>query len=506
MIRGVRRTGGKDTVMAATEPRVRVTAGGLRGRLESGVAVFKGIPFAEPPARFAAPGPVEGWDGTRDALSFGPPPPQSGLLGTDAVTESAGGWLTVNVWTPDPAASLPVMVWIQGGGYVFGTSGRPEYDGGRLARDGGVVVVTLNYRLGIEGFARIDGAPANRGLLDQVAALEWVRDNISAFGGDPDQVTVFGQSAGGGSVAALLAMPRAAGLFRRAIVQSMPIVFVTPELAADVARVLAAELGLSPAELDTVPPGELPAVGDALMAKIDGYADRWGVVAHRRVPLGPVVDGATLPTDPWRALAGGAARNVDLIAGHVQHEQRLFSLIEGTLGRITEDQAATALDLFAPGPDGVAGYRAAGGSPEELYDRVHSDWLFRMPSLHIAEAHTGRTHVYELTWPAPGMGGVLGACHGLDVPLVFGNLTSGQPAMLIGDDLTEAEAVSAQMRSAWTRFATDGEPGWPPYDRADRLTRVFDTEPAVVPYPEEVSRRIWQDHVFSALPLLQSGG
>src|SRR5690349_7063516 len=246
MIHAVRRTGGKDTVMAATEPRVRVTAGGLRGRLESGVAVFKGIPFAEPPARFAAPGPVEGWDGTRDALSFGPPPPQSGLLGTDAVTESAGGWLTVNVWTPHPAASLPVMVWIQGGGYVFGTSGRPEYDGGRLARDGGVVVVTLNYRLGIEGFARIDGAPANRGLHDQVAALEWVRDNISAFGGDPDQVTVFGQSAGGGSVAALLAMPRAAGLFRRAIVQSMPGKFYTLDLAEDLGRAIAATAGVPP--------------------------------------------------------------------------------------------------------------------------------------------------------------------------------------------------------------------------------------------------------------------
>ena len=497
---------------SGSRPVVRAASGRLRGSRESGVAVFRGIPFAEPPVgalRFDAPRPVPAWSGVREALAYGHPPPQGGHFGRDALTQDvAGDWLTVNIWSPepDPGAGLPVMVWIQGGGYVFGTSGRPEYDGGRLARDGGVVVVTLNYRLGIEGFARIDGAPANRGLLDQVAALEWVRDNISAFGGDPDQVTVFGQSAGGGSVAALLAMPRAAGLFRRAIVQSMPIVFVTPELAADVARVLAAELGLSPAELDTVPPGELPAVGDALMAKIDGYADRWGVVAHRRVPLGPVVDGATLPTDPWRALAGGAARNVDLITGHVRHEQRLFSLIEGTLGRITEDQAATALDLFAPGPDGAAGYRAAGGSPEELYDRVHSDWLFRMPSLHIAEAHTGRTHVYELTWPAPGMGGVLGACHGLDVPLVFGNLTSGQPAMLIGDDLTEAESVSAQMRGAWTRFATDGEPGWPPYDRAERLTRVFDTEPAVVPYPEEVSRRIWQDHVFSALPLLQSGG
>jgi para-nitrobenzyl esterase len=502
MIRGVRRIRGKDSVVAAAEPEVRVATGSLRGKLESGVAVFKGIPFAEPPARFAAPQPVGAWDGTRDAVSYGPPPPQSGLFGTDALAGSDEGWLTVNVWTPDPAANLPVMVWIQGGGYLFGTSGLPEYDGGRLAREGGVVVVTFNYRVGIEGFAQIDTAPANRGLLDQAAALEWVRDNIGVFGGDPDQVTVFGQSAGGGSVAALLAMPRATGLFRRAIVQSMPSTFFTPELAADITGVLAAELGLKPAELATVAPGELPAVGDALMAKIGRYADRWGLAAHRRVPIGPVVDGSTLPTDPWQALAGGAARDVDLIAGHVRDEQRLFDLIDGTLGRVTEEQAATALELFAPGPEGAARYRAAGGSPDELYDQVHSDWLFRMPSLQLAEAHTGRTFVYELTWPAPGMGGVLGACHGLDVPLVFGNLTSGQPAMLLSDDLSAAEVVSAQMRAAWTRFAADGDPGWPGYDRAERLTRVFDTEPAVVPYPEEVSRRVWQDHAFPVLPLI----
>jgi para-nitrobenzyl esterase len=488
--------------MTVAEPEARVAAGSLRGRLEPGMVVFKGIPFAEPPARFAAPEPVAAWDGTRDALSYGPPPPQSGFFGTDALAESDEGWLTVNVWTPDLTANLPVMVWIQGGGYLVGSSGLPEYDGGRLARDGGVVVVTFNYRVGIEGFAQIEGAPANRGLLDQVAALEWVRDNISAFGGDHDCVTVFGQSAGGGSVAALLAMPSAAGLFRRAIVQSMPIVFLTPELAADIAVAFAAELGLRPTELATVAPRTLAAAGDAVMAKIGQFADRWGLAAHRTVPLGPVVDGSALPTDPWEALAGGAARDVDLMVGHVRHEQRLFALIDGTLGQITEAQAATALNLFAPGQDGVAQYRVTGGGPEELYDQVHSDWLFRMPSLHLAEAHTGRTYVYELTWHAPGMGGVLGACHGLDVPLVFGNLTSGQPALLLGDDLTAAEIVSAQMRASWATFATDGDPGWPAYDRERRRTRIFDIEPAVVRYPEEVSRRIWQDHVFSALPLI----
>ncbi|GAB3878208.1 hypothetical protein GCM10029964_028550 [Kibdelosporangium lantanae] len=161
-------------------------------------------------------------------MEYGPPPPQSGLFGMDALADTADdNWLTVNVFTPDLGGNLPVMVWIQGGGYMFGTSGLPEYDGNRLALDG-VVLVTFNYRTGIEGFAQFAGAPANRGLLDQVAALEWVRDNIAAFGGDPGQVTVFGESAGGGSVACLLAMPRANGLFHRAIVQSMPGAFFTP--------------------------------------------------------------------------------------------------------------------------------------------------------------------------------------------------------------------------------------------------------------------------------------
>src|SRR5436190_637564 len=174
------------------QPEVRTKAGTLRGSGETGLAVFRGIPSPE----------------------------------------------------PDPGAGRPVMVWLQGGAYVIGMSSLPEFDGGRLARDGGVVVVTFNYRVGVEGFAQIEGAPANRGLLDQVAALEWVRDNIRAFGGDPDRVTVFGESAGAGSIAALLAMPRAAGLFRRAVAQSVPGPLFTPELAADIAETFAAELGL----------------------------------------------------------------------------------------------------------------------------------------------------------------------------------------------------------------------------------------------------------------------
>ena len=196
--------------------RARLATGEVEGAHVGATAVFKGIPFATISTRFGPPAPTPAWDGVRPAVAFGPPPPQSSGLGDGAATGDEADWLTANVWSPDLTGALPVLVWIHGG-------------------------VTVNYRVGFEGFGFLDGMPANRGLLDQVAALEWVRNNIAAFGGDPSQVTVFGQSAGGGSIAALLTMPRAAGLFHRAIVQSMPGAYLTPALATDVTRACAVE-------------------------------------------------------------------------------------------------------------------------------------------------------------------------------------------------------------------------------------------------------------------------
>jgi para-nitrobenzyl esterase len=508
----------QQSAVAGTAPvEVRTTAGTLQGSREGGVAVFRGIPYARPPVgalRLLAPHPVPAWAGVRPAHSFGPIPPQPGMPGGTGGTASGSGagddWLTLNIWSPDPGpgAALPVMVWIPGGGYVTGAGSFPESDGANLAT-GGVVLVTINYRLGIEGFAQIDGAPANRGLLDQVAALQWVRDNISAFGGDADRVTIFGESAGGGSAAALLAMPRAAGLFRRAIAQSVPGVFFSPALAGDIAAACATELGRQPtiADLSTIAPADLPAAGQAVADSISRWADGWGPIALRPIPFAPVVDGDVLPASPWDAPAGGAA-GVDLLTGHTRHEHRLFSLIDGVLGAVTPEQADTALDVLAPGRDGDRRYRDAfpDACAETLYEFVHGDWLFRMPTLHLARAHAAggrRTHLYELTWSAPGLGGILGACHGLDVPLVFGNLSSGGPAVLIGDPPTsEAARLSASMRQAWIAFAADGNPGWPTYDEEQRLTQVFDVPSSVTPYPEEASRLLWQDHHFGALPLL----
>jgi para-nitrobenzyl esterase len=400
-------------------------------------------------------------------------------------------------------------VWIHGGAYAIGTSGLPEYDGARLARDG-VVLVTFNYRVGVEGFAHIEGAPANRGLLDAVAALRWVRDNIERFGGDPANVTVFGESAGGGVIAALLAMPAAAGLFRRAIAQSVPGTFFTPELAAAVTESVAAVAGLPPTHeaLTRAEPMRLVAAQTSVAEQMREYTE-WGALRVTETPFSPVVDGEVLPRTPWRALVAGAARDVELLTGHNKDEYRLFLAASGLLGKITEFDANTVLDYFAPAPEGPAGYRKAypdldaGG----LYELAFSDWLFRMPTLHLAEAQAaggGRVHVYELAWTAPGMGGIFGACHGLDVPLVFGNLDRGQPALLIGETPSpEAEALSAEMRAGWTSFAADGDPGWPAYDIDQRLVQRFDLPSAVIAYPEEHSRLIWQRHTFPALPLVR---
>lgn len=463
-----------------------VTGGTVRGTHEDGLAVFRGIPFASLAGAFAEPGPVTRWTGVRECTRFGPPPPQPGLDPVTSADATPSDWLSVNIWSPALRGRLPVMVWIHGGAYTFGWSGLPEHDGAALARRG-VVLVTFNYRVGLAGFGQVDGTPVNRGLLDQVGALEWVRSNIAAFGGDPDLVTIFGQSAGAGSVAALLAMPRAAGLFRRAIAQSVQGTFFTPALAADITRACAVELGVEPHDLPTLDPWLLPLAADEVASRLGDHASRWGAPAHAGVMFAPVVDGSVLPALPWQGLSG----EVDLLVSHTRDEQRLLSALAGDLGQIGPERAFETAGILGPDPQR---YRSAFPDPEELDEVVRSDWLFRMPSLHLALAQLeagGTAYLAELTWSAPGQGGALGACHGLDVPLVLGNLASGQPALLIGEVTPEAEALSEEMGGAWVAFATTGDPGWPSF--ADGTTRLLDVPSRDGAYPEQVSREIWQE-------------
>ena len=499
--------------MDVAEPVVRTGAGQVRGRTEGGIAVFRGIPFAQPPVgdlRFAAPRPARPWDGVREAAMFGPPPPQSGLIPAlmDPVAPDAdpGDWLTVNVFSPDPgAAGLPVMVWIYGGAYRFGAASMTGYDGGPLAARG-VVVVTFNHRVGVEGYAYLPGVPANRALLDQVAALRWVRENIAAFGGDPERVTVFGESAGAGAIASLLVMPAAAGLFRRAIAQSVPGTFFAPDLAADATAAIAAAAGLPPTAeaFAAADPARLAAASDQV--RTADHRDRWGPVGRTGVPFSPVVDGEVLPAAPWQALASGAGRAFDLLAGHNRDEYRLFTELNGVRGKITDEAASRALRALA-GEDGEAAYREAypDADAEALFELVFSDWLFRMPTLHLAQAHAaagGRTFLYQVSYPASEAG--LGACHAIDVPLVFG-VYSGLGQLLFGPQPpARAVALGDLMRAQWAAFAANGDPGWPPYAPGRRLTRVFDDPPDVVPYPEGASLHIWDQHRFGVLDLISA--
>ncbi|MEU1823388.1 carboxylesterase family protein [Streptomyces abikoensis] len=488
-----------------SRPEVRTDRGTVRGRTEDGLAVFRGIPYAQPPVgelRFMAPRPARPWDGVRDAAEFGPPPPQSGPIPATG-TATGDDWLTLNVWSPDPGGSgLPVLMWILGGGYVSGHAGDPLYDAGLLARQGGLVVVTVNYRVGAEASAQLEGAPANRGLLDLIAALEWVQGNIAGFGGDPARVTVAGQSSGAGSIATLLAVPRAAGLFRRATAQSVPGLYTTPALASALAAELAGSLGTTPtvAGLATIDPWRLAEAITPMMYGLPAEADRWGPLARTGSPFSVVVDGDLVPETPWTALPDGRASGVDLLTGHTRDEFRPFLVMSGGRDKVTDEDTTAALNAFAPGPDGPRAYRAAypDATPVELFETVHSDVLFRMPSLHLAEAHTaggGTAHLYELRRPAPVLGGALGAAHGLDVSLLFGTYDAPQARLLLGEGPVPEDllAVGEEIRRSWTAFATHGDPGWPAHQAADgRLTRLLDTEPSTAPYPEEPSRKVWE--------------
>jgi len=499
--------------MDVTEPVVRTAGGLVRGRRDAGqhgIAAFRGIPFAQPPVgdlRFAAPRPARPWDGVRDATAFGPPPPQSAYAITPAPAPPPGAdpddWLTINVFTPDPGtARLAVLVWIYGGAYRAGSSSLPGYDGTPLARQN-VVLVTFNHRVGVEGYAHLPGVPANRGLLDQVAALRWVRENIAAFGGDPDRVTVFGESAGAGAIAALLVMADAAGLFRRAIAQSVPGTFFTPALAADITAAISAQAGLPPTAeaFKAADPAQLTAAADAV--RPGDHVGRWGPVAYTPTPFSPVVDGEVLPVAPWRAVATGTGRDIDLITGHTRDEYRLFMQVYGFRGKVTAEMASDALAALGPA-EGEKAYRTAypDADPETLFELVHSDWLFRMPTLHLAQAHAaagGRTFLYEFRYPASAVD--LGACHAIDVPLVFGNYQALGQELFGPEPPAAAVALGDLMRQQWAAFAADGDPGWPPYAPGRRLTRIFDDPPDVAGYPEQASLHLWDQHRFGAIDL-----
>ena len=491
--------------------------------------MFLDVPYAAPPVatnRLRPPQPAERWSGVRDATRLGPEPPQVAPPATggtpsgpaeewddidDAFAEVARAdpsddCLNLNIWTPDPTApGLPVMVWIQGG--MFELSSTAAYDGSRFARDG-VVCVVINWRPGAEGFLYLGDGIANLGLLDQVAALEWVRENISAFGGDPGNVTVFGESAGAMSIGVLLTMPRAEGLFRRAILQSGAAHHViSADDARRIASYLARKLGV-PATREAIAAvgverlltAQAELKGDLMT---DPDPDRWGgAVVASTMPWQPVIDGEVVPGPPIERIGAGSGSRVDVIVGANTEDWRLWVMVSGVFPKITDEiltgpvsahgyQSLAAYGLTAE--RGLAAYRARYPQfvPGDLLAAVQTDWWMRIPAIRLAEARADAaagTYMYEFAWPAPG----LGAVHALEIPFVFDTVTPDAP--LFGPMLGEhpPQELARTMHAAWVAFATHGEPGWPKYDVVNRATMRFDTTSQVVEDPRSWERRLWE--------------
>jgi para-nitrobenzyl esterase len=488
---------------------VRTRQGIVRGRIEEGVAVFKGIPYAAPPFgpnRFQPPRPAERWDGVREALSFGPTapkppyfPPFDVILPEPAIPGE--DCLNLNIWTPDPGrAGLPVMVWIHGGAFSNGSGAIPQYDGSRFARDG-VVCVTINYRLGADGFLFLGDGISNLGLLDQIAALTWVQENIAAFGGDPGNVTLFGESAGAFSISTLLSMPRAKGLFRRIIAQSgAGHHVISPATGKRVGQYLAEKLGVEATReaIAAVSTDRLLQAQMALSADAFGNPDpqRWGEVAANLMPFEPVIDGDVLPARPIDSIVGGAGAGVDVIIGSNSEEQRLMMVPNGVINYISEDILAGAVSAYGlPVSETIATYRAIrpGDSPGELLAAIVTDWFYRIPAIRLAEAHTrgsGATYMYEFAWRSPKFDGKLGACHAMEIPFVFDTLDKGGYEEMMGTE--PPQQLADAMHAAWVAFARVGDPGWPRYDLDRRSTMRFDTKQEVVEDPRSAERVLWE--------------
>ncbi|OUR90474.1 hypothetical protein A9Q81_18420 [Gammaproteobacteria bacterium 42_54_T18] len=522
---------------------VETRLGALQGIQRTNHIEFRGIPYAQPPVderRFQAPHPLSPWEGVKRADRFGDASIQENisLFGVGNISEDC---LYLNVWTPslntnkntDTETKRPVMVWIHGGGYISGSGSQLIYRGKELCENGDMVVVTINYRLGVLGFLDLTQyfssdlpVSANNGLLDQIAALQWVKDNILAFGGDPDQVTVFGESAGGMSIAALMTSPLSKGLFTRAIIQSGSGDHVlTKEEATQVTDCFLQETGVSSEDPDALFTLSTKQIIKAQKKCLSLSFDRG--TQQQRVPqfgmtLVPVIDGDILPTNPIRAIENGAASDIALMAGTTRDEWNLFlhtpgpegdSLAKTRYKHLDKSELIKICERDLPGLgeksanlyESVILSRAESkdssnsplptGAALDMYSAFESDRMFRIPTLRLAEAqsrHRDDVYMFEFEWDK----GIFGACHAIDIPFVFGATQGGFGQILTGGSDKAAE-LSSTVQSCWVAFARSGNPGtdrvgqWPGYNANNRKVMCFDIETRIVDDPQGNTRGHW---------------
>jgi para-nitrobenzyl esterase len=504
----------------AVQVEVETRYGRIAGSESAGVLAFRGVPYAAPlhgARRFLPPEPPEPWVGVREALRPGASAPQLAMPVFRWINLSAAkpgdDCLSLNVWTPGlDSARRPVFVWIHGGGFLVGSGSTPIYHGRDLALRGDAVVVTLNYRLGALGYAHLGAVLGgdfawNLGVRDQIAALEWVRDHADRLGGDPGNVTVFGQSAGGMSVAALLAAPRARALFHRAICMSGAGDHV---IEAEDARRVASEfleaLGGPPQSPEAL--GRIPL--ERILSAQHDVVSRLSDVRHLMVLL-PAVDGDLIPEQPLAALRRGAAAGIPLLTGATLEEWKLFRLVDGGIGRFGWEDADRLFSEAVAGlphaPDGhtarrefcdALGERSAAQQPYGVWSAFQTARIFHCGSARLAEAQHaggGSAHAYLFTWRPPMLRRSLGACHAIDIPFVFGATAHPLARPLTGLSAVAAR-LSRKMQQAWIHFAREGDPGhlrlpeWPHYEPERRSTMIFGRDCSCDDAPLDAERRL----------------
>ena len=501
--------------MNARTVEVETTHGTVRGLAGGGVDHFKGMPYGDTTAggnRFLPPQRVRAWTGIRDAMAFGARAPQK-----DRPVKPANAWirsstptgeecLVLNVFTPSAGDSgaRPVMVWLHGGGYNAGSGDAPGLDGTNLAKIGDVVVVTLNHRLNAFGYSTLAGLDGERyadsgnaGMLDIVAALAWVRDNISAFGGDPGNVTIFGQSGGGSKVAVLMTMAAAKGLFHKAIIQSASshLRLATPDHAARAGHCLLTALGLDAATASAI--HDVPA--DRLLAAYDAaVAARNGNDSFR-----PVIDGRSILNNPFDLKAPDLAADIPLMIGSCETEKSFYDITADPKALpLSEDALRAQVVRFVGIGDGeaaalIAGYRETRpqASARDIYNVISSDHMYRRNVVEAAEAKSQQggapAYLYEFTWKTPVLGGMLKSPHTLCIPFAFGNIEAAADFVGTGPEQT---ALMQRTMGAWLSFARTGDPNhaglpaWKPYNADTRPTMIFDNDCVLAEDPKRDDR------------------
>ena len=498
---------------------VETTAGRVRGMRVEGIHAFKGIPYGASTAganRFMPPRKPQAWAGVRDAFRFGHQSPQN-MRFTDVLAPQADpregfdeDCLVLNVWTPgvDDGAKRPVMFWTHGGGFAQESGSWPWIDGTALARRGDAVVITINHRLNIFGYLDLGSvggekyaASGNAGMLDLVAGLEWVRDNIEQFGGDPSNVTIFGESGGGAKVCTLLAMPAAKGLFHRAAIQSGAWLRAqTREEATDVSDAVLRDLGITAANIDEIQ--RVPV--DRLLAL---RAGAMGPDASGEIRMGysPVVDGEILPGHPFDPLATPVSADIPLIVGCTRYETTLFSLGDESVFSLDEAGLRARVRDFFDDESTVARaietYRRSnpGANASDIFFLMTSDRMVRRDTIRLAERKHGQgrapVYQYRFDWHSPALGGRLRSAHTVEIPFVFDN--TDVPKVMTNSP--RAAALAAKTSSAWIAFARTGNPNhpglpeWPAYTLDDRATMVFDDVSTVFNDPGAAERQFWND-------------